>query len=109
MSPFLINKIIFPVDKNYIDVTNITFDNDREIIYKNIFKKLMSRNNYKLLMEFRGNVGNVINDFRKDRYIERTMGKEYDVSVIIDGQRKIVFQIKSKNCIVPSTRWRFYI
>ena len=66
-------------------------------------------NNYKLLMEFRGNVGNVINDFKKDRHIEKKMGKEYHVSVIIDGERKIVFEIKSKKCIIQRSRWRFNI
>ena len=69
------------VSKLCYGLRHITFDNDREIIYKNIFKKLMSRNNYKLLM-----TNSLIRIIKKDGYYVNIEDTCDNLTILISGK-----------------------
>jgi hypothetical protein len=62
---------------------HITFDEDRELIYTNIFKKLMSRTKYKLLM-----TNSLIRTIKKDRYYVNIEDSCNNLTILISGKMR---------------------
>ena len=60
---------------------HITFDNDRELIYTKIFKKLMSRNDYQLLMK-----NSLIRTIKKNRYYVNVEDTCDNLTILISGK-----------------------
>ncbi len=62
---------------------HIIFDENREIIYSTIFKKLMSRTNFKLLM-----TNSLIRTIKKDRYYVNIEDSCNNLTILISGKMR---------------------